>query len=630
MRRQHPPSQVITASDLPAELQALVAQVVRRARLRSAERADVARELISHFAEAMAAGKTAAEAGAAFGDARASARELRAAAIAKRSAVDRAFGQAWVWGWRAVGAVVVAYACFGVYLWCNAPRITFDAIEKMQASMPKAERAEDCAWPGYRDAMIAAGFNFDQPSPSQLSAISMPGDSEWPALSAWLDARQPAMDALRAARKHAMLCYPLGVAMADEDGILFGTAARDQSRRDAEDRATDPFPGLGMLQPQLAAIHWATRALAADAMHAVERGDAGRAAEDFLAIVALSQHAQEGRLILNDLVGVNIRREGCRGIIAAMEWKPALFNDEQLAGLQEALASVPAPLQRLDMTMEAIAFDDLLQRMYTDDGAGDGWYLLDAVQVSALGSRIGGPPPQRTTAGTPTRGAVSVGSPLAASPGTPTRVAVSMGSPLAAGVVAGRKATREMWKGYADRAVAKSATGFREQDQDCIVCELERLRQNPAWKARWLLPALLVPALDHICLAYAGDRAVCLATITAIAATRYHLAEGRWPEAAETLVPRYLAEVPMDPWAEGAPVHFAQDGLGFRIWSLGRDGTDERGDLTARSPTGAVANSVDAGKSMKTPVDWVWFAPRGNLSRWVEPPPTAATYETQE
>ncbi|MBM4110771.1 MAG: hypothetical protein FJ254_05355, partial [Phycisphaerae bacterium] len=78
---------------LPGEITALIERVVRATRLRRVERDDVRRELASHFAEALAAGTAPAAAIAAYGDAKASARALRAAAIAKRSPIDRALGQ---------------------------------------------------------------------------------------------------------------------------------------------------------------------------------------------------------------------------------------------------------------------------------------------------------------------------------------------------------------------------------------------------------------------------------------------------------------------------------------------------------------------------------------------------------
>ena len=71
-----------TGHALPADITALIERVDRATRLRRAERDDVRRELSSHFAEALAAGSAPAAAIAAYGDAKASARAQRAAAIA--------------------------------------------------------------------------------------------------------------------------------------------------------------------------------------------------------------------------------------------------------------------------------------------------------------------------------------------------------------------------------------------------------------------------------------------------------------------------------------------------------------------------------------------------------------------
>ncbi|MCX5639238.1 MAG: hypothetical protein NT059_00265 [Planctomycetota bacterium] len=46
----------------------------------------------------------------------------------------------------------------------------------------------------------------------------------------------------------------------------------------------------------------------------------------------------------------------------------------------------------------------------------------------------------------------------------------------------------------------------------------------------------------------------------------------------------------------------SSDADGFRIWSIGRDGVDDRGDLTICIP--AVLG---------------WFAPRGDFTRWSSP-----------
>ena len=134
-----------------------------------------------------------------------------------------------------------------------------------------------------------------------------------------------------------------------------------------------------------------------------------------------------------------------------------------------------------------------------------------------------------------------------------------------------------------------------------------------------------MPALSKACHAYAQDRAWATAATTACAAARFHRDTGAWPTCAEDLVPRYMASVPEDPWT-GSPVRVAGNEADFRIWSVGRDGVDDRGDLTRHIPefVGQPELASTTNPNVQIPpgagptVDWVWFAPRGNLERWKE------------
>jgi len=86
-----------------------------------------------------------------------------------------------------------------------------------------------------------------------------------------------------------------------------------------------------------------------------------------------------------------------------------------------------------------------------------------------------------------------------------------------------------------------------------------------------------------------------------------------------------MPRVPEDPWS-GKPVLMSTDGDGFRIWSVGRDGVDDRGDLTRHVPefVGQRELASTTNPNVQIPpgagptVDWVWFAPRGNVERWKE------------
>jgi hypothetical protein len=107
----------VRASGLPTPIQDLIMRVVRRTRLWSLEKADVADELIAHFADAIEAGKCAEDAIRSFGDERRAARLIRRASRSNRLVAWHVL--------RIIGWIVfvgfVCYVSLGIYLYQNAP-----------------------------------------------------------------------------------------------------------------------------------------------------------------------------------------------------------------------------------------------------------------------------------------------------------------------------------------------------------------------------------------------------------------------------------------------------------------------------------------------------------------------------
>jgi hypothetical protein len=62
----------------------------------------------------------------------------------------------------------------------------------------------------------------------------------------------------------------------------------------------------------------------------------------------------------------------------------------------------------------------------------------------------------------------------------------------------------------------------------------------------------------------------------ALAAKRYQLAHGKLPARLDELVPQYLDAMPADPF-DGKPLRYKLTDTGAAIYSVGRDGTDDRG-----------------------------------------------------
>ena len=608
---------------LPDELRTLVDSVVRRTRLRRRERADVSRELTSHFEEALAAGNSVRQAADSFGDPKEAALRLRQGAIAKRTPLDRALGQALEWTARVILVLFFAYAAFGVWLAFKQPVIRFDPVARFRAMLPALTAPERAAWPGTRDALVAMGLGMDDPlrqSPGFLAADAAPypGQEQWPAAREWLQAQRAPLAYLREATRQPVLGFPVGAPTSDADVRLFGKGQPQPSSTTAQE-SNGQFPMLELRLPHLANLRTVARLLSVDMLAAAAEGDGERTTRDAEAVMALSVHAQEGRLLVGDLVGMAIRRMALERMTAVLEWKPEILSDAQLARMQAAVMGIPDTLQHVNLDAERIAFEDVVQRMYTDDGNGDGLFRPTTAQLGALGV-INGPQAVRPDGST----------------GMDDRLASAAShviAPAAAMYVAGRRETLERYETLISRYEQDAALPLREMEHGKGIIsdnELGMMMSNPQARIRWYLVAYMTPALGSVTRACAVDRAVCLATATAFAAERYRRAHGAWPVDAACLVPEFMQSVPEDPWS-GKPVLMSNDGDGFRIWSIGRDGIDDRGDLTRHVPTafgkpeGPLASTVpDVQVPQHAPedaptTDWVWFAPRGNVDRWKQP-----------
>ena len=589
-------------TDLPQNVRNLIAQVAKKTKLRKAERADVQRELTSHFQEALASGKSADDVVRAYGDAHACAKNLRIAVIAKRSPIDRAFGLTFMWSARAVGAFVLLYAVVAISMSFNTPKVSFDPVKRYRESLPVAKSPDQVAWPAYRDALVKMGMGWDDPKRESAgveaaSALSLPGSENWNTATAWLTANRAQIDAFCKATKRPVFGFPVGVAVSDDDAALLGknsqsnsisNAAIDNSDVDKPDRSE--FPSFNMSLPPFAILRQAVRIIASDMMMAVEKADGERATRDAEAIIALSIHAQEGRILIGDLVGMSIRSLVVNRILMALEWKPNTFTDSQLKRLQNALRSVPPALERPDFTSERLMFEDVVQRVYTDDGHGDGRFAPQWKQlrlISALESISGGN--NRKEQGATTQF---------------TLLASFLSKPIAFYAIAGRKEALDHYDASIKRLAGQPNDSLNDAVTASAIADEKFVKSMTAYGARFFLEGILMPALGEVAFNFQIERANRDACVISIAAELYHRANKKWPASAKDLAPLCNDNAPRDSW-NGKSILMETDANGFRMWSVGRDGVDDRGNLK---------KSTQA----KDSVDWVWLAPRGNLQRWEE------------
>ena len=87
-----------------------------------------------------------------------------------------------------------------------------------------------------------------------------------------------------------------------------------------------------------------------------------------------------------------------------------------------------------------------------------------------------------------------------------------------------------------------------------------------------------IPSLQRSVTLAARTAAMLESARTALAAERYRLARGAWPESLQTLVPEYIGAVPADPF-NGKPLRYKIEPDRIVIYSVHENRADDGGEL---------------------------------------------------
>ena len=568
------------ASTLPASLASIVAEVVRRTRLRRREREEIAAELAAHFADGLARGRSAEELAAAFGDPKASARGLRRGAIAKRSALDRGLRRTLQILGLGTSAVVLVYAGLAIHVARLRPTISFDPIATYQSLLPATD---DPAWPIYLEALAwvrsdprlgttgnpfetrerrdrfldaVERYGADEPGAGTVVATGFIGEAIEPIdLAAILAAHADELALLREAA--AMPVLGRGVSVSPSQAIPAEQAYFGMTSNGPDLDAGFADMLIGVLLPHLAEFRHATRLLVADARLAEGQGDFARAAANLAAVFGIARHAEENRTLVGQLVAAATRVAACRAIVAMLERSGTAFDGDALRELADTVASVPEASLRLDMASERLMFEDVVQRMYSDDGEGDGVFIPWAFAEFA--------PLITGTA----RGPDENLSPIALAVGPLAYLAPS------------RRETIEQHGRWMAAIEEDSLRPWWDDRRSVDRVEQEVLfpdgGSRPFAGGNRLL-GLLLPAVSKAGDNLAAQRFDLDGAAIAIALARFHRARGEWPDSLEALVPEFLPTLPLDPETM-LPYRYERRAAGPMVWSTGPDGIDDGGRL---------------------------------------------------
>ncbi|MFO0827775.1 MAG: hypothetical protein U0572_06445 [Phycisphaerales bacterium] len=538
-------AELVASSELPPELRAIVLQVVRRTGGWRFEQADVAQELIAHFEDALRQPMTPTEAAARFGDVATAAKLLRRAMHRKRGLAWRAPSFALRAVVIAIACIAVAYGALAVHFYGRSPNIATDYLAQIRA-LASTSQPVDPAWPRYRAALPAlrgaeaTHFRGDERLSHLDPLDATDAGPGWDAAEAALRDVDAELRVLRSAAALPSLGVVLGQ-FDDADRASIGTTT---AQGDGLQQAVDwiPLPHLGELRR---AAQW----LACDARHAAARGDGATAAKDVEAILGIAGQTR-GEFVVEQLHSLALLALGSSLVLDILDrWGSALDADAS-ARIASALDAAVDRDLRIRFAADRLAFLDTQQRIYSDDGAGDGRLLHTALPLAA------------------TRWSGNASGSLGG--------IEQLAAPALAITAPGRREAREKFERSVDaveRISARPVWTWTKEDVESLGPRTQKLTDSGTsplqlvddlWSFQWGSSALVVPAVrQHLDIAR-----------LAVAAHRYRLGRGAWPDGAQALVPAYLPTPAIDMY-DGKPLRFSiRDGAPV-IWSIGPDRHDD-------------------------------------------------------
>jgi hypothetical protein len=553
--------------------------VVERSRLWKSEKADVAHELIGHFAEGLSRGENAEALEASFGAPRRAARLIRRAKRRQRPFIWKA----WVRSLQVLGtllAVIVAiYVAATIRLISGKPVAPADRHDYL-ADITAASRAvpdADRAWTVYRQAIEALG---EMPTAlTETPGEPRPGDPVWPEIATFLEANGEALELARQAAARPGFGYVVGFEIDEADVSVWPHLAPDANSTAAGATL------WSILMPHLAELRKLSILLVLDAHRAASLGDGAVAAANIEAILGTARHARETPLIGSDLTSLSQVGKAVAAVGEILAQQPEIFTDRQLLDFAHRLAALQGDQLGVRLGAEVLAFQDLMQRLYTDDGEGDGRLTADGLAaLSGVGGAVG---------------------PLA---------------PVAGLVIAGRKEMTNEFNRWLSAAEAEMAKPLWRQDAAKLDRELERLQGSLFYRNRYWPVVTMMPAMTGVgrlpeLVAQERD-----AVSVAIALELYRRRAGNWPASLDALVPDLLPAVPPDRY-DGKPLRYQLvDGKPL-VYSIGSDRDDDAG----RAPRNAAGREVSHRARMASvegepPADGDWVL-------WTSTPPAPPDME---
>jgi hypothetical protein len=462
--------------------------------------------------------------------------------------------------------LAIVYGSLADAYWSNPPKLAHNYTAEFNATVLKVPEAQR-AWPLYCEAITELGTDLGDGLRESSDFEAIYGSAE---ATADLRRREPALAKVRRASK----LPAMGFLMADQPTRADRRMAKRYFSRDQRESLeaqplTPPSenpPLMAVLVYPVGESNQLVHGLLADALIAAEEGDSERMTDDLSAVIGYANHLREIPFAINDLAAASRYANGLYVWGLLLEEHPELFSAERLERLAGAARDFAGGDIRLRLEGERWSFYDVVQRCYTDDGNGDGFFYPTELN---FGLGEGGSPDWW----------LKFNAPLAGPKFLTRRELIGRYDRLCDLVEADGRLP--FWKREEYQSPAESA-------------RLERDRQNR-------LISLFAVNLTgmHAPMEAAVQHRDVLSAVAA--AHRFRLDHRTWPARLEDLVPKYLAAVPLDRLT-GRPVRYQVTETGPRLYSLGFDDKDD-GGRAARVP---IERSRESRGGEAVAHDWHW------------------------
>jgi len=550
-------------AELPPELADAVRQVVGRTRLWRREKLDVATELVCHFQDGLEAGRLPDELLKSFGDPQAAAQLIGRAKRRGRSPLWKLAR----YGWMSAAALLFVYIVAGIWMAAGRPTVKTDYLAIM--NKPSLEVPEDeRAWPRIRDALLATGINTKDNIYTEVvtnDARPKPNNERSGELEQLIAAHPDAIAKLREAARMPHLAFVTATFHADfpqKDRDLFGVKVTPEDVEAARHATLNDRWLISTLLPHMQYLRISGELLATDAQRAAAAGERDVAFADVLALFGVSRHCEETPFMVNVLVAELVQRMARRVIQDTLTAHPELWKESQLRDMAHEIVGSRVDWRR-GFDGERMCIYDSMQRIYTDNGHGDGRLALHVSGnrnlFQLLNEATGGRPTDSTILG--------------------NEAVAFMTMPAANLAVASRQETIDMYDRVTDRALARMGTPYWTwADEPSLDEQMKAITEGPINRFRYMFVSMLTPSYDRLLNRLTVSDGERQGALIGLALELYHRDEKRWPQSLAELSPRWLPEAPVDPLT-GKPLHYKIVDDRPLVYSVGIDGDDDGGRL---------------------------------------------------